>query len=68
MEGDHRRCQVLHTQARELVHIVFTYFKCEADAGMPVHGITKAQKRSAEAYDISIESVQRITSEGKVTI
>jgi hypothetical protein len=38
----HRR-QVLHRQARELVYKVFIYFKREADAGMPVHDVAKAQ-------------------------
>jgi hypothetical protein len=60
MEGERRRRQVLHRQARVLVYKVFSYFKREADAGMPVHDVAKAQERTAEAYDVSIRSVQRI--------
>jgi hypothetical protein len=43
MEGERRRCQVLHRQARELVYKVFTCFKSEADAGMPFLDVAKAQ-------------------------
>jgi hypothetical protein len=43
MEGEGRRCQVLHRQARELVYKVLSYFKREAAAGMPVHDVAKAQ-------------------------
>jgi hypothetical protein len=43
MESERRRCQVLHRQVRDLVYKVFSYFKREADAGMPVHDVAKAQ-------------------------
>jgi hypothetical protein len=46
----------------------FSYFKCEADAGMPVHDVAKAQECTAEACDISNGSVQKIISEGNVAI
>jgi ABC-type proline/glycine betaine transport system ATPase subunit len=68
MEGERRRRQILHRQARELVYKVFSYFKREENAGMQGHGVAKAQERTAEACDISIKSVQRIISEGNVAI
>jgi hypothetical protein len=43
VEGEHRRRQVLHRQARELVYKVSSYFKRDADAGVPVHDVAKAQ-------------------------
>jgi hypothetical protein len=43
MDGERRRRHVLHRQARELVYKVFSYFKRETDAGMPVHDVAKAQ-------------------------
>jgi hypothetical protein len=43
MEGECCRLQVLHRQARELVCEVFSYFKHEADTGMPIHDIAKVQ-------------------------
>jgi hypothetical protein len=51
-----------------LVYKVFSYFKHEADAGMPVHDVAKVQERTSEACNISIGSVQRIISEGNVAI
>jgi hypothetical protein len=68
MEGERRRRQVLQRQARELVYKVFSYLKREADADMPVHDVAKAQGRTVEACDFSIESVQRIINEGSVTL
>jgi hypothetical protein len=42
--------QVLHRQARRLVYKVFTYFKREADAGMPVLDVGKAQDGCTEVH------------------
>jgi hypothetical protein len=50
------------------VYKLFSYFKREANAGMPVHEIRKVQERTAEACDINIGSVQRIISAGSVTV
>jgi hypothetical protein len=47
---------------------VFGYLKHEADAGMPVHNVAKAQECTAEACNISIGNVQRIISDGNVAI
>jgi hypothetical protein len=68
MEGERRERQVLHRQARELVYNVFSYFKREADAGMPVHDVAKAQKRTAEVQNISIRNEQRVISNGNVAV
>jgi hypothetical protein len=43
MKGESRRCQVLHSRARELVCKIFSYLKGEADAGMPIHDFAKVQ-------------------------
>jgi hypothetical protein len=44
---------------------MFSYFKHEADASMPVHDVAKPQDHTAETCDISKRTVQRIISEGK---
>jgi hypothetical protein len=44
MEGECHRQHVLRRQAKEVVYEVFSYFKCEADAGMPAHDVAKAQE------------------------
>jgi hypothetical protein len=46
----------------------FSFFKREADAGMPGHHFAKAQERTADEWDISIGRVQRIISQGNVAI
>jgi hypothetical protein len=46
MEGERTSqafTHVLHRQARELLYKVSSYFKSEADAGMPVHDVAKEQ-------------------------
>jgi hypothetical protein len=58
----------MHWQDGELVYKVFSYFKREADAVMLVHDVAKLQERTAEACDISTESVQRIIGEGNVAM
>jgi hypothetical protein len=68
MEGERRRRQVLHRQAREMVYKVFRYFRREADAGMSVHDVANAQERTAESCDISTAGVQRIINEGNVAV
>jgi hypothetical protein len=68
MEDERRRRQVLHRQATELVYKIFSYFKRETDAGMPVHDVAKAQERTAEVCDTSTRIVQRIISEGSVAV
>jgi hypothetical protein len=68
MEGERRRHQVLHRQATESVYKEFTYFMREAEVGMPVHDVAKAQESSAKACDISTGSAQRIIREGDVAI
>jgi hypothetical protein len=60
MKGERRRRQVLHRQARELVYKVFSYFKHEADAGMPVHEVAKAQERTAEVCDVALEVYEEL--------
>jgi hypothetical protein len=64
MGGERRRRQVLHRQVRKLVYKVFSYFKREADTGMPVHDVAKPQDRTDVACDIIIGIVPKITSEG----
>jgi hypothetical protein len=44
MEDELRRSQVLHRQTRRLVYKVFSYFNYEADAGMPIDDVAKAQE------------------------
>jgi hypothetical protein len=61
----------IHLQSlsvRSLVSVKkeFSCFEREADAGMPVHDVAKAQERIAEACDTSIGSAQR--SEDNVAI
>jgi hypothetical protein len=56
----------LYTGRPEFVYKVFSYFKREEDAGMPVHDVAKAQGCTTEAWDRSIGSVQRIIGEGNV--
>jgi hypothetical protein len=63
MEGERRRRQVLHRQARGLAFEVFSHFKREADAGMPVYDVAKTQGHTTEACDISIELLGRATSQ-----
>jgi hypothetical protein len=46
--------------------LVYTYYKHEAGASMPVYDVAKAQERTAQACDFNIEIVQRIISEGNV--
>jgi hypothetical protein len=46
---------------------VYKIFISSADVGMPVHDVAKPQECTAEASDISTESVQRI-SEGNIAI
>jgi hypothetical protein len=51
MEREGRRRKILHRQARQLVYKVFSYFKREADAGVPVHDVAKAQEPKTEVCD-----------------
>jgi hypothetical protein len=50
------------------VYKVFSYFKREADAVMPVHDDAKVQESTAEACDFFTENVQIIISEGNVAM
>jgi hypothetical protein len=68
MEGERRRRKILLRQAGEAVYKVFSNCKREADTGVPVGDIVKAQERTAEACDTSIGSVQRINGEDNVAI
>jgi hypothetical protein len=59
-EGESCERHVLHRQTRELVYKLFSYFKCEADTGMPIHDVARVQEHNAEACVIDIAGVQRI--------
>jgi hypothetical protein len=67
MEGERRRRQVLHKQARELVYKVFSYFKREAESGMPVHDIAhrknKMLMRATFVLEVCKELLTRATSQ-----
>jgi hypothetical protein len=55
MESERRRRQIIHRQAREPVYKVFIYFKREADVGMPVHDVARAQELTDEACEKALE-------------
>jgi hypothetical protein len=51
-----------------MVYEVFSYFNREASAYVAAHGVARSQERTAEACDMSIETVQRIISERNVAV
>jgi hypothetical protein len=68
MEGERRTRQVQQGQAWELVYNVFSYFKREARAGMPVHDVAKAQELTAvwcaiQALEVCKDLLARATSQ-----
>ena len=65
MEGESSKRQVLHRQAREMIFRVFNFFKREAEAGMPLCDVARAQERTSGACGVGVRSVQRIVSEAK---
>jgi hypothetical protein len=65
MEDERRRCQVVRRQARELVYKVYSYFKRESDAGMPVHDVAKAQERTAEACEKVLKVCKELLAKAK---
>lgn len=63
-----RKRQILHKQARKMVHSVHDFFKREADAGMPIIDVAKCRERTAKACDISVKTVGRIAREAQLSL
>jgi hypothetical protein len=62
MEGEHRRCQVLHRQAIEFAYKVLSYFKHEADAIYLYISLCTTRLRSCRS--VLLGSVLAVTNIG----
>ncbi len=65
MEGEKKTQPVLHKQAREKVFSVYQYFKLERDHGGPLLSVANCEQRTADAFNVSLRTMQRIVKEAK---